>query len=77
MAVGDGNIRRITEKLKEAADEEKVVFRLVVYTDGTMDWKTPHTADPLMNELLARGWLDKLREVVLAAMQQPPSKIVT
>ena len=67
-------------KLREAAkqlDEEKIAFRIVVYTDGTMDWKTPDAGDPLTNELLARGWFDKVRETILAAMQQQPDRIVT
>lgn len=67
-------------RLREAAkqlDEEKVAFRIVVYTDGTMDWKTPQTGDPLTNELLARGWMDKVRDVLLTIMKNPPSSIVT
>lgn len=78
MSQGDGKVvgLKSARALAEAVAEEQVVFRIIVYADGTMDWKTPHTADQLTNELLARGWMDKLREAVLAAMQHPPSSIV-
>lgn len=57
--------------------DPNIVFRVVVYADGTMDWKTQHTGDPLTDELLARGWFDKVRETVLEAMMRPPDRIVT
>lgn len=79
MSVGDGKVHelKVARGLADAAAEEKVVFRIVIYADGTMDWKTPRTEDPLTNEILARGWLDKVRDTLLAAMSQPPSRIVT
>lgn len=74
MSVGDGTKLVSLDKLKQAAkqiDDEKVIFKIVVNSDGTMEWKTPRTGDPLMDEILARGWIDKARETLLQARQSP------
>lgn len=65
-------------KLREAAkqlDEDQIAFKVIVYLDGRMEWKGPDVGDPLTNELLVRGWLDKVRETLLQA--HPPPRIVT
>lgn len=74
MSARDGSNLVVLDKLKQAAkqlDDDQVIFKIVVKSDGTMEWKTPRTGDPLMDEILARGWIDKARETLLQARQSP------
>lgn len=71
------SVRSIEQELRKAGEEDAVVFRIVVMRDGSMSWKTPRSGDPMTDEILARGWLDKVRETILLAMMAPPSNLKT
>jgi hypothetical protein len=45
-----------------------VVFEVRLFADGHLSWKSPQSADPAMNEILFRGYFDKVRDAILAHM---------
>lgn len=47
-----------------------VIFAVQVYASGAVTWQAPKTGDPMMDEIILRGWLDKVREIALT----PPSR---
>ncbi|MCI0371224.1 MAG: hypothetical protein L0214_07545 [candidate division NC10 bacterium] len=74
---GDHNGKVPTDKMSEVVGQMErehgpVLIGLWVHADGTIRWRTPKTGDPQTDEILARGWLDKLREVVLATPPKSP-----
>jgi hypothetical protein len=77
MSGGDG--KKITELRPVPADIEAqhgpVVFQIRLFADGHLDWKSPHSPDPAMNEILFRGYFDKVRETILHFMTNP--RIIT
>lgn len=42
-----------------------ITFQVTVYGTGQLNWKSPKTGDPAIDEMLLRGWLDKIRETIL------------
>lgn len=48
-----------------------IIFSVIVHADGTVRWTSPKTGDPMTDEILRRGWLDKVREIATA----PPSPL--
>lgn len=72
-----GDNGKPTDKMSEVVakmeqDCGPVILGLWVHADGTIRWRMPRTGDPQTDEILARGWLDKLREVVLTPPQKSP-----
>jgi len=67
--------KKITELRPVPADIEvqhgPVVFQIRLFADGHLDWKSPQSADPAMNEILFRGYFDKVREAILHFMTNP------
>ncbi len=64
MSVGDGVEPK---RVVSGADitSPPVAFRVTVYATGQMEWKMTPTGDAMTDELLLRGWLDKVRETIL------------
>lgn len=54
-----------------------LVFQVRLFADGHLDWKAPHGPDPGMNEILFRGYFDKVRETILAFLTSAGSRIIT
>lgn len=48
----------------------KPVFSVIVYEDGRMEYTCQTLGNPAVDELILRGWLDKIREGVLSAAAQ-------
>lgn len=72
-----GEGERVTPiKLADIASEHgPIVFQVRLFADGHLDWKAPNSPDPAMNEILFRGYFDKVRETILAFLQR--GRIVT
>jgi len=81
MSAGDGN--KVTElRPVVAPDIEQqhgpVVFQIRLFADGHLDWKSPQSPDAAMNEILFRGYFDKVRDTIIAyMMSQGASRIIT
>lgn len=54
-----------------------VVFQVRLFADGHLDWKAPNSADPAMNEILFRGYFDKVRHTILRHLEGQGQRIVT
>jgi hypothetical protein len=52
-----------------------VIFSVVVHADGTVRWTSPKTGDPMTDEILKRGWLDKVREIATVPPRPSPLAI--
>ena len=48
----------------------RVVFSVTVYEDGRMEYTCQALGQPAVDELILRGWLDKVREGVLDAARR-------
>lgn len=46
-------------------DRPSIVFQVVVYENGQLEYTCQRTGQPAIDELILRGWLDKVREGVL------------
>jgi hypothetical protein len=64
MSVGDGE-RPVTALPGIEAIHGPLVFQIRLFADGHLDFKLPNGPDPIQNEVLFRGWLDKCREAIL------------
>jgi hypothetical protein len=42
-----------------------LVFQVRLFADGHLDWKAPQSQDLAMNEILFRGYFDKVRDTIL------------
>lgn len=47
-----------------------VVFSVTVYEDGQLEYTCQTLGNPAVDEIILRGWLDKVREGVLGAAAQ-------
>lgn len=54
----------------------EIAFKVIVYVDGQMEFSMKSTGDAPTDELMLRGWLDKVRESVLASAQAKSSGVV-
>ena len=57
------------------AQHGPIIFSVQVYADGTVRWRSPQTGDPMTDEILKRGWLDKVREIATAPPTRSPLAI--
>lgn len=71
---------KITELRPAVSDIESqhgpIVFQVRLFADGHLDWKAPNSPDPAMNEILFRGYFDKVRETIITFLTGK-SRIVT
>lgn len=76
MSVGDEKVTQLRPAPVDIeAQHGPVVFQIRLYADGHLDWKSPQSADPTMNEILFRGYFDKARDAILHFMNNP--RIIT
>jgi len=54
-----------------------VVFQIRLFADGHLDWKAPNSPDPAMNEILFRGYFDKVRDTIIGHLEGQGRRIVT
>jgi hypothetical protein len=60
----------------DAVDQHgPIIFSVVVYADGTVRWRSPQSGDPMTDEIIKRGWLDKVREIATAPPIRSPLAI--
>ena len=48
----------------------RIAFQVVVYENGQMEYTMQSLGQPAIDELILRGWLDKVREGVLEAAKK-------
>ena len=65
MSVGNGERHPIT--IEDATNP--VIFSVIVRADGQLTFKLPDHPDPVMREILFRGYYDKVRETITEKMK--------
>lgn len=66
---GEGKVTELRPAPLDIANEHgPVVFEVRLFADGHLAWKSPQSADPAMNEILFRGYFDKVRDAILGHM---------
>lgn len=77
MSVSDGNHPMPRRPLPGIeATHGSLIFQVRLFADGHLDWNAPQGPDPAMNEILFRGYFDKVRETILDFLKSGGSKIV-
>jgi hypothetical protein len=67
--MSEGKVSTLRPAPLDIANEHgPVVFEVRLFADGHLSWKSPQSADPAMNEILFRGYFDKVRDAILAHM---------
>ncbi len=54
---------------------KQVLFRVLFTADGVLEWESVRTGDPQTDEILLRGYFDKIREAVLDAAKRGSSPL--
>lgn len=52
---------------------KRVLFRILFTADGGLEWESVKTGDPMTDEIMLRGFFDKIREAVLDAAKRGPA----
>ena len=65
MSVGNGERQPIT--IEDATNP--VIFSVIVRADGQLTFKLPDHPDPVMREILFRGWIEKIKETIAERMK--------
>jgi len=79
MSGEDG--KKVTELRPAPADianeHGPLVFQIQLFADGHLAWKSPQGPDPAVNEILFRGYFDKVHDAILDHMKSGGGRIVT
>lgn len=66
MSVGDEKVTPLRSVVSDIESQHgPIVFQIRLFADGHLDWKAPNSPDPAMNEILFRGYFDKVRETII------------
>lgn len=75
---GDGKVTQLRPAPSDiASGHGPVVFQVRLFADGHLDWVTPVSQDPAINEIIFRGYFDKVRETIFDSLKATGQRIVT
>lgn len=46
-----------------------LIFQIRLFADGHLDWRSPTGPDPVVNEIMFRGYFDKVHDAITQHMQ--------
>lgn len=52
-----------------------LVFQIRLFADGHMEWTSPKSGNPMTDEIVLRGYLDKTRDAIIDACMKPGASL--
>lgn len=74
----DGKVTPLRSVPPEIANHHgPLVFQVRLFADGHLDWVTPVSPDPAINEIIFRGYFDKVRETIFDSLKATGRRIIS